>query len=145
MNCELCTNNGEVPLAFGDGKLTPIPCPECYPDTEPILGKIDRLGKELTAVTEAVRSVQGGLTRSGVKADEERWCLADISYLTNRGLELIDTLKGCVKALDIEKLPRLIGQADTCIKNTSSVSIIAESGAELPSPAVDVSSCLAPV
>ncbi len=143
MNCELRTDNGDVPLAFEDGKLTPIPCPECYPDTEPILNKIDRLGKELTAVTEAVRSVQGGLSRSGVKADEERWCLADIIYLADKGLEVIHALKGCVKALDIEKLP--VERADTCIKNISSVSIIAESSTQLPSPTVDVSSCLAPV
>lgn len=59
--------------------------------------------------------------KRGVKADEERWCLADISYLTYKSLDLVDALEGCMKSLDVEKLPRLLEQAETCIKNISSI------------------------
>ncbi len=73
MTCELRASKGEVPPTLGDRELTPIPCP----DTEPILSNIERLVKELTAITETVRSVQGELP-CGRNADEEPWCLADI-------------------------------------------------------------------
>ena len=94
---------------------------EAHPNTKPILKKVDQLEKELADITEAVYAVQDKLPWRGVKADEERWCLADISYLAYRSLDVIDALKGCVKALDIEKLPRLLEQAETCIKNISSI------------------------
>ena len=94
---------------------------QAHPDTKPILSKVDQLEKELTAITEAVRTVQDKLPWRGVKADEERWCLANVSYLTYKSLDLIDALEGCVKALDVEKLPKLLEQAETCIKNISNV------------------------
>jgi len=30
---------------------------------------------------------------------------------------LIDALEGCIKALDRERLPRLVEQAETCVNN----------------------------
>lgn len=94
---------------------------QAHPDAEPILNKVDQLERELTSITEAAHTAEGKLPWRGVKADEERWCLADVSHLAYRSLEVLDALRGCTKSLDTEKLPKLIEQAEICIKNISSI------------------------
>lgn len=91
------------------------------PDTEPVLQKVDKLEAELVAITEAVHVEQGKLPWRGVKADQERWRLAFISQNAHSGLDVMDALRGCIKSLDVEKLPRLLEQAETCIRNISSI------------------------
>lgn len=94
---------------------------QAQPDTQPVLIKVKRLEDELMAISEAVASVEGRLPWRGVKADEERWCLADISYLAHRSLDAIDALKACVKTLDWERLPKRLEQAEICINNISNI------------------------
>lgn len=90
-----------------------------HPDAKSILVKVDKLEHELVAITEAVVKTQEMMP--WVKGNSERWCLADIHYLSNKSLELVDTLKGCIEQRDLTKLPKLLGQAETCIKNISTL------------------------
>jgi len=94
---------------------------QAQPDTEPTLSKVNQLGQELTAITDAVATAQGKLPWRGIEADKERWCLADIGYSATQGLEVIDALQGCVKSLDVEELPKLLEQARTCVRNITGI------------------------
>lgn len=94
---------------------------QARPDTDPILGKVDKLEKELLGITDAVFVEQGKLPWRGIEADKERWRLGQTNYHARTALDLMDALKGCIKALGVEKLPRLLEQAETCISNISRI------------------------
>lgn len=94
---------------------------QARPDTEPVLSKVEQLENGLMAISEAARSAQDRLPWRGQEADAERWCLADITYLAYRSLDVMDALKGCIRILDSEKLPKLLEQAKTCIDNISGI------------------------
>jgi hypothetical protein len=89
------------------------------PNAKPILAKVDSMEHELVAISEAVVKTQE--LSPWWKENSERWCLADIHYLTNKSLELVDALKGCIEQRDVGKLPKLLDQAETCIKNISNI------------------------
>ena len=94
---------------------------EAQPDTEPILRKVDRLEKELTAIADATWTAEQRLPWKGKEADKERLCLGDIKYSVSRSLGEIDALKSCIKQLDVEKLPKRLEQARTCIWNVGNI------------------------
>lgn len=94
---------------------------EAHPDTEPILEKVDRLEKERTNIADATWTAGQRLPWKGKEADKERYCLGDIKYAVPESLKQIDALKGCIKQLDVEKLPKRLEQANTCIKNVGSI------------------------
>lgn len=94
---------------------------EAHPNTEAIVKKVDELEKDLVAISDATWTVEHRLPFHGKEAEEERWCVADISQAVGSGLDYTEALKGCVKQLDVAKLPRLLEQADTCIKNITTV------------------------
>lgn len=94
---------------------------EAHPNTEAIVKKVDELEKELVAISDAAWTVEHRLPWKGKEAEEERWCVADISQAVGSNLDYMEALKGCVKQLDIAKLPRPLEQADTCIKNITTV------------------------
>ena len=96
---------------------------EAAPDTEPILKKVDELEKELTAIADATWTAEQRLPWRVKEADKERWCLGDIKYAVSKSLDphKIDALKGCIKDLDVEKLPKRLELARTCIENISNL------------------------
>lgn len=59
----------------------------------------------------------------GIEADKERWRLGQTNYHARTALDLTDALKGCIKVLDMEKLPSLLEQAETCVSNISGASL----------------------
>lgn len=89
------------------------------PDTEPILRKLDQLEKELAAIADATWTAAERLPWKGKEADKERWCLGDIKHSASESLDVLDALKGCIKQLDVERLPKRLEQARTCIENTT--------------------------
>lgn len=90
-----------------------------HPNAEPILEKVDSLERELVAITEA--ATKAGERMSWIRGDSERWCLADAKYLANESLDLIEALRGCIEQREVAKLPRVLDQAETCIKNVSNI------------------------
>ena len=108
-------------IAAWVGTLTPVieEIGRARPDTEPLQRKVSHLETELVNVLEALSKTQERVPWT--KVDKERWCLADISYLTNRSLDLIGSLKGCVRQLDTVKLPHLLEQAETCTRNICNI------------------------
>ena len=91
------------------------------PNTDPILRKVDQLKKELAAIADATWTAEQRLPWRGKEADKERWCLGDIKRAVSKSLDTMDALRGCIKDLDIEKLPRRLERARTCIENTASI------------------------
>ena len=91
------------------------------PDTKPALRKVDRLEKDLTSIADATWTATQRLPWKGKKADEERWCLGDIKHAVSTSLEAMDALKGSIKLLDVEKLPKRIEQARTSIENLANI------------------------
>ena len=89
------------------------------PNDKPILEKVDKVERELVAITEA--AAKAGELMAWAKGNSERWCLSDISSLANASLALVDVLKGCVEQREVAVLPRLLDQAETCIKNASTL------------------------
>jgi len=94
---------------------------KAQPDSLPIVNKLDRLEKDLTAIADATWAAEQRLPWKGKKADEERWCLGDIKYSVSRSLDEIGALRSCVRQLDVEELPRRLEQARTCIENTGNI------------------------
>lgn len=87
------------------------------PNAEPILAKVDRLEKELVAVSEAATRTQEMI--SWWKENSEYHCLTVARFRIDDSIKLVDALKGCIEQRDIAKLPTLLEQAETCIKYAS--------------------------
>ena len=104
---------------------------QAHPNAEPFLSKVDQLEKELTAISQAVRTAQDKLPWRG---NEERWCLADIHHLATDSLKLTNALRGCIKTLDVAELPKHLEQAEVCVTNISDVIDDAISQAEKAVP-----------
>jgi len=94
---------------------------EAHPNSEPILRKVDQLQKELVSIADATWTAGQRLPWKGAKADKERWCLGDIRYAVSESLDKIDALKGCIEQLNVEKLPKRLEQARTCIENIGNI------------------------
>ncbi|MBA7566965.1 hypothetical protein ES708_08665 [subsurface metagenome] len=89
---------------------------EAHPNSEPILRKVDELEKEMLGISDATWIVEHSLPSWGERADKERYCVAEVSQPIKSNLaDRFEPLKGCVKALDVETLPRKIEQAETCV------------------------------
>jgi len=91
------------------------------PDTEPVLKKVNHLEKELVAIADATWTAGQTLPYKGKEADQERWCLGDIAHSCRESLDAMDALKECIKRLDVEKLPKRLEQARTCIDNLANI------------------------
>jgi hypothetical protein len=87
------------------------------PDAEPILAKVDQLEKELVAISEAAAKAREMIP--WWQENSERYCLGDAHVLTSESIELVDALKGCIEQREVAKLPKLLEQAEACIKNAS--------------------------
>lgn len=92
-----------------------------HPDTKPIIEKANKLERELADIYHAAGVVERRLPWRGREADVERWCVANISSVCHRSLDLLDALRSCLTTLDTETLPRRIEQGRRCIENITSV------------------------
>lgn len=87
------------------------------PNAEPILAKADRLEKKLVAVIEAAAKAQEMIPLE--QENSEYHCLTAARFLIDDSIKLVDALKGCIEQREVEKLPKLLDQAENCIKNAS--------------------------
>lgn len=117
------TTTASSELATWTSELLPLieNISKAHPDAEPSLEKARKLRDELTAIVEAIHVEEGKLPWRGTEAEKERWKLAFISQNAYSCLDMMDALEGCIKSLDVEKLPMLLDQARVCVTNISEV------------------------